>query len=126
LVAAVAHEEPTQNQTRESARVLKFERRPRPGRPSTQPLPPPRPIVPDPSGLEPVDDFAQFEEDAGPIDYGHRMLMNVIAVAVVTLLVGVGVWLADTIAAMERDQDCVMQGRQNCAPITVPTPRSPD
>jgi hypothetical protein len=53
------------------------------------------------------------------------MLMNVIAVMVVALLVGIGVWLADTIAAMERDQDCVLQGRQNCAPIIVP-PRNRD
>ena len=55
-----------------------------------------------------------------PINYRHRMLMNVIAVAIVTVLVGIGVWLADTIAEMERDQDCVLQGRQNCAPIEIP------
>ena len=46
--------------------------------------------------------------------------MNVIAVVIVSLLVGVGVWLADTIADMEKAQDCLMQGRQNCAPIEVP------
>ena len=50
------------------------------------------------------------------------MLMNVIAVVVVTVLVGIGVWLADTIAEMERNQDCVLQGRQNCAPIEIPAP----
>lgn len=108
------------NPPRDTARVLKFERRPRPERPPLQPWPArPRPLLPDLPGAEPVDDLAQFEDDA-PVDYRHRMLMNVIAVAVVTLLVGIGVWLADTIAAMERDQDCVLQGRQNCAPIIVP------
>jgi len=50
------------------------------------------------------------------------MLMNVIAIAIVALLVGVGVWIADTIAEMEKDQDCVLQGRANCAPIEVPIP----
>jgi hypothetical protein len=124
MMAAVVHQEPDRNPRREPAQVLKFERRPGGGRPPLQPRL--RPIAPDPPGAEPIDDFAQFEEDAGPIDYRHRMLMNVIAVAVVTLLVGVGVWLADTIAAMERDQDCVLQGRQNCAPIVVPAPRRQD
>lgn len=124
MMAAVVHQEPDPNPAREPAQVLKFERRPGPGRP---PFPSRlRPLAPDPPGVEPIDDFAQFEDDDGPIDYRHRMLMNVIAVAVVTLLVGVGVWLADTIAAMERDQDCVLQGRQNCAPIILPAPRSQD
>lgn len=69
------------------------------------------------------DDLAQFEQDRDEIvDYRHRALMNVIALAVVTFLVGTGVWLADTIAAMERDQDCVMQGRVNCAPVILPEP----
>jgi hypothetical protein len=118
MMAAVVHQEPDRNPMREPAQVLKFERRSGRGGP---PLPPRlRPIAPDPPGAEQVDDLAQFEKDDGPIDYRHRMLMNVIAVAVVTLLVGIGVWLADTIAAMERDQDCVLQGRQNCAPIVVP------
>lgn len=74
--------------------------------------------------LEPVDHLAQYEQhrddEDEPIDYRHRMVMNVIAVVVVTFLVGAGVWIADTIAEMQRDQDCVMQGRQNCAPIEVP------
>jgi hypothetical protein len=78
-----------------------------------------------------VDDLARYEEvrdeqDAEEIiDYRQRTFMNVIAVVVVTLLVGTGVWLADTIADMERDQDCVMQGRVNCAPIELPPPAQP-
>jgi len=69
-----------------------------------------------------LDDLARYEQDAEdePINYRHRMLMNVMAVVVVTVLVGIGVWLADTIAEMERKQDCVLQGRQNCAPIEIP------
>jgi len=54
------------------------------------------------------------------------MLMNVIAMAVVAMLVGVGVWIAGTIAGLERDQDCMMQGRQNCAPIEVPAAKKQD
>jgi len=51
------------------------------------------------------------------------MLMNVIAVMIVSALVGVGVWIADTITDMEKMQDCLMQGRQNCAPIVLPVKR---
>jgi hypothetical protein len=72
------------------------------------------------------DDLASFEqerdEEDESINYPRRMLMNVIAVAVVTVLIGIGVWLADAITEMEREQDCVLQGRQNCAPIEVPAP----
>ena len=68
---------------------------------------------------EPLDDLAQYEEEA-PIDYRQRMLMNLIAVAIVSALICVGVWIADTIADMQKAQDCIMQGRQNCAPIQVP------
>lgn len=71
------------------------------------------------------DDLAQYEQDQEEdedVNHPRRMLMNGIAVAVVTVLIGVGVWLADTIADMERDQDCVLQGRQNCAPIELALP----
>lgn len=91
-------------------------------------LPPPKPPGPDEAD---VDDLARYEErreeqDAEEIiDYRQRMFMNVIALAVVTVLVSTGVWLADTIADMERDQDCVMQGRVNCAPIELPPPAQP-
>lgn len=72
-----------------------------------------------------LDDLEQYEQDRDEdenINYPRRMLMNVIAAAVVTLLIGVGVWLADTIANMEREQDCILQGRQNCAPIEIAAP----
>jgi len=77
-------------------------------------------IAPGKDDVDPIDDFASFEEEDVHIDYRHRMLMNVIALAIVTILISVGVWLADTIADMEKAQDCVMQGRQNCAPIEIP------
>jgi hypothetical protein len=70
-----------------------------------------------------ADDFARYEQEQDErINYRHRMLMNVIALVVVTLLLGAGVWIADIITEMEKDQDCLMQGRSNCAPIELPTP----
>jgi hypothetical protein len=75
----------------------------------------------DPSEAAPADDFARYEaEEYGPVDYRQRMLMNLLSVMIVAILVSAGVWIADTIAIMQRDQDCVMQGRVNCAPIEVP------
>jgi len=95
--------------------VLRFPRRPK------EPL---FPVSAPPSGdaaTEQTDDFAQFElEQDEVVDYRQRMLMNIIALAIVTLLVGAGVWIADTIADMQRNQDCVLQGRVNCAPIELP------
>jgi hypothetical protein len=78
------------------------------------------PLAPEADGAEPLDDLAGYEDEDGHIDYRHRMLMNVIAVVIVTVLISAGVWIADTIAAMQKMQDCALQGRQNCAPIEVP------
>jgi hypothetical protein len=70
-----------------------------------------------------TDDFARFElEPEEQINYRQRMFMNVIALAIVTLLLGAGVWIAGTIAELEKDQDCVLQGRSNCAPVELPMP----
>lgn len=67
------------------------------------------------------DEFARFEQEQdGPIDYRQRMVMNLIALAILSLLVGLGVWIADTMSELQREQDCVIQGRSNCAPIELP------
>jgi hypothetical protein len=100
----------------ESGQILTFQLRRRAG----MPVPRHAPIAPDGDGAEPVDDLAAFEEEDGHIDYRHRMVMNVIAVVIVSVLITAGVWIADTIAAMQKVQDCALQGRQNCAPIEVP------
>jgi hypothetical protein len=73
---------------------------------------------------EALPDLSSFEkEQEENVDYRRRAMMNVIALAVVILLVGAGVWIADTIADLQRDQDCVLQGRGNCAPIEAPGER---
>jgi hypothetical protein len=70
-----------------------------------------------------IDEFARFEQEQDePIDYRHRAIMNLIAVAVLTLLIGLSVWIANTISDLQREQDCLMQGRSNCAPIELPSP----
>jgi hypothetical protein len=112
----VADNRPESNEAPESGQVLSFQPRRRAGL---------RPVrdsaaMPESRETEPIDELAAFEAEDRHIDYRHRMAMNAIAVAIVALLVGAGVWIADTIAAMQQTQDCVLQGRQNCAPIEVP------
>lgn len=116
----LAHDRPESEGVTSSAQVLQFRARER----STDRSPA---GVAAPNDLESelLDDLAQYERDPEEeenINYPRRMLMNAVAAAAVTILIGVGVWLADTIAEMERNQDCVLQGRQNCAPIEIAAP----
>jgi hypothetical protein len=70
-----------------------------------------------------TDDFASFEQEPEErINYRQRMFMNVVALAIVTLLLGAGVWIAGTITELQKDQDCILQGRSNCAPVELPMP----
>ena len=113
----MVHDPSGSNETQ--GQVLKFRLRRGDGGSQRRRLPV---TVPDDDANDSIDDLAQYEEEE-EIDYRHRMLMNVIAVVIVSALVGVGVWLADTISDMQKIQDCEMQGRQNCAPIPVPPPK---
>ena len=52
-------------------------------------------------------------------DYRHRMIVNVAAFVFVIALIGAGLWLADTMAQMRKNQDCVLSGRRGCTPVEV-------
>ncbi len=67
----------------------------------------------------PVEDLAKFERGGEVDDYRHRMMVNAAAFLFVVALIGAGIWLADTMAAMRRNQDCVLAGHRNCTPIEV-------
>ena len=64
-------------------------------------------------------DLSKFEQNSEPDDYRHRMLMNAAGLAAVGLLIAIGLWLATSIAELRKNQDCVLSGRRNCAPIEV-------
>jgi hypothetical protein len=55
---------------------------------------------PDDHGSELLDDLARYEQDIEdePVNYRQRMLMNVISVAIVTVILGVGVWIANNLS----------------------------
>jgi hypothetical protein len=113
-MSKLAHEPPEAEAPPQTARVLQF--RPRVAdRLNSREFP----TQPQDDNFDPLAQYEQDQEGDENVNYPRRMLMNGIAVAVVAVLIGVGVWLADTIADMERDQDCVLQGRQNCAPIEL-------
>jgi hypothetical protein len=100
--------------TEEQGRIIRF--RPRGTGPSGWRWPVQRSKPADP----PVADLTKFERAEGDDDYGHRMRMNALALVVTTVLIVTGVWLAITIAEMRKNQDCVLQGRRNCAQLVIP------
>ena len=67
----------------------------------------------------PVEDLTKYERSEGADDYRHRMMVNVAAFLFVIGLIGAGIWLADTMARMRKDQDCVLSGRRGCTPVEV-------
>jgi hypothetical protein len=98
--------------TEERGRVLPF--RPRAVRPRTEKLSREQ-------ARSPVPDLSRFqrlpEEDD---DYAHRMLMNALAFAVLSVMIFFGVWIADNMTPRATGQDCILLGRTNCAPIPAP------
>jgi hypothetical protein len=76
-----------------------------------QPHAPPPPTAPTGS-------LAKYEGgDHRDDNYRHRMVVNIAALSFTVLLAIAGGWLAIQIAEMRRNQDCVLSGRRNCAPI---------
>ena len=76
-------------------------------------------VRPPPPSPPPVDDLTKYERDDAPDDYRHRMIVNVVAFAFIVGLIGAGIWVADTMARMRKDQDCVLSGRRGCTPVEV-------
>lgn len=62
----------------------------------------------------------QYARGVEPDDFRHRMAVNAIAFLFVTALVVAGVWLADTITTMRKNQDCVLSGKRGCSPVETP------
>ncbi len=71
--------------------------------------------LPDPA----VADLGKYEGGEEHDDYRHRMVTNVAAFVFLIVLVGAGVWIADTMASNRKNQDCVMSGRRNCAAVDI-------
>src|SRR3954468_19620715 len=92
----------------ERGRVLPFRR----GRTRVPPTSPDEPV-------EGVEKYAQSEPD----DYRQRMINNGLGLLACILLVAGGIWIANVMAEMRRNQDCVLSGRGDCAAVSAPAPR---
>ena len=101
-VVGVGNREPSSSDN--ERRVVSFRR----GEARTRPPP-----------VGPVEDLTKYERDEGSDDYRHRMIVNVTVFVFVIGLIGAGIWLADTMAAMRKNQDCVLSGRRGCTPVEV-------
>lgn len=49
-----------------------------------------------------------------------RAIGNIILLVIFVLLLGGGIWIVNVMLDQRKLQDCVSQGRRNCAPIDVP------
>ena len=74
---------------------------------------PPRPEAP-------VEDLDKYARNSEPDDYRQRMINNGLGFAFCIVLVLAGVWLANSIAEMRRNQDFLLSGRRNCAQVITP------
>jgi len=80
-----------------------------------------RPVPRPPAATDTVPDLEKFERTPDePDDFRHRMLMNGLGLAVTVALVGAGIWIADVMAHMRKDQDCVLTGRSGCTRVDAP------
>jgi hypothetical protein len=48
------------------------------------------------------------------------MIMNGLGLAVTVVLIAGGLWIAEVMAHMRKDQDCALTGRSNCMPVEIP------
>jgi len=49
-----------------------------------------------------------------------RRAANIFLLVAAATLVGIGVWLANSMIDARRADECMSSGRRNCAPIEVP------
>jgi hypothetical protein len=99
----------TDQRTADERRVIDI----RSGRPAPRE---PRPASPSAGTVE------QFTHDDEPDDFRHRMIVNGAAFLFIAALIGAGLWLADSLASMRKNQDCVLSGKRGCSPVeTVPS-----
>src|SRR5689334_9226922 len=98
---------PQDEEDHERGRVVPFRRR----------EPPRRNAAP----KQPVEGLEKYSGADQPDDYRQRMTNNLLALLFCVLLIGGGLWLANTIADLRKKQDCVLSGRRDCADLSVPS-----
>ena len=70
-----------------------------------------------------------MDEPKGPPPGNHveseadRRLGNVVLLVLLVVLIGGGIWLANAMFEQRALDDCIAQGRRNCAPAIQPPAR---
>jgi len=64
-----------------------------------------------------VGDLSEYERRDGGDNYPRRMVINAVAFAFILMLTLAGIWLAETMAMLQKNQDCALSGRRNCAEL---------
>jgi hypothetical protein len=68
-----------------------------------------------------VEGLQKYEGSGEPDDYPRRMMINLMAFAFIVMLTLAGIWLAEQMALLRQNQNCVFSGRKNCPEIEVHT-----
>jgi hypothetical protein len=69
----------------------------------------------------PALDLKRYEQQPDePDDYRHRMKMNALALLATVALIAMGIWIAEVMAHLRKNQDCMLTGRPGCTKVEVP------
>jgi hypothetical protein len=68
-----------------------------------------------------MDEEKQPTSESGPESPADRRLANTVLLVLLAVLIGGGVWLANAMYEQRMLDDCLAQGRRNCAPVDVPS-----
>ena len=60
------------------------------------------------------------KSDSGAEDDRDRRTANIVLLIFFAVIVGSGLWLASAMIKHKTLEDCMAQGRRNCAPIETP------
>jgi hypothetical protein len=64
-----------------------------------------------------MDEEKQPTSESGPESPADRRLANIVLLVLLAVLIGGGVWLANAMYEQRMLDDCLAQGRRNCAPV---------
>ncbi|HEY2184145.1 MAG TPA: hypothetical protein VGH39_04055 [Xanthobacteraceae bacterium] len=68
-----------------------------------------------------MDEEKQPTSESGPESPADRRLANIVLLVLLAVLIGGGVWLANAMYEQRMLDDCLAQGRRNCAPVDGPS-----
>jgi hypothetical protein len=65
--------------------------------------------------------MTEQRDDPEPESDSERRTTNIVIALFFVVIVGAGIWLANALIDQRKLDNCIAQGRRNCAPIEVPS-----